>query len=158
MNKKISNQILIILVLICGLLLGMIESNEATDYNTNNIKVTYYSHIQDYGWEEEYSKTDGEQSGTTGQNKKLESIKIKLENAPQNAKIEYQAHIENIGWQNWGTDNSQAGTTGKNLRMEAIRIRLVNLEDYTVRYRTHVQDIGWQDWVEDGEVAGTTGR
>ena len=158
MNKKVLNQIVLILVLICGLLLGMIESNEATDYNTNNIKVKYYSHIQDYGWEEEYSKSDGKESGTTGQNKKLESIKIKLENAPQNAKIEYQAHIENIGWQNWGTDNSQAGTTGKNLRMEAIRIRLVNLEDYTVRYRTHVQDIGWQDWVEDGEVAGTTGR
>ena len=156
MNKKLLNQILIIMLLIFGLVLGMIERNEATSLNTNNIGVEYYSHVQDEGWEEEYSRANGEESGTTGQNKKLEAIKIKLVNAPQNAKIEYQAHIENIGWQNWGTDDTLAGTTGKNLRMEAIRIRLVNLEDYTVRYRTHVQDIGWQDWVEDGEVAGTT--
>lgn len=158
MNKKLLNQIFIIMILIFGLLLGMIERNDATSINTNNIGVEYYSHIQDKGWEGEYSKSNGKQSGTTGQNKKLEAIKIKLINAPQNAKIEYQAHVENIGWQNWNNDEELSGTTGKNLRMEAIRIRLVNLEDYSVRYRTHVQDIGWQDWVEDGEMAGTTGR
>ena len=158
MNKKLLNQILIIMLLIFGLVLGMIERNEATSLNTNNIGVEYYSHVQDKGWEEEYSRANGEESGTTGQNKKLEAIKIKLVNAPQNAKIEYQAHIENIGWQNWSVDDTLVGTTGKNLRMEAIRIRLINLEDYTVRYRAHVQDIGWQDWVEDGELAGTTGK
>lgn len=158
MEKKFFNQGILIIILVIGLLLGMIESNNATSYRANDMGVEYYSHIQDIGWEEEYVKKDGEQSGTTGQNKKLEAIKINLKNAPQNAKIEYQAHIENIGWQNWMNNTELAGTTGKNLRMEAIRIRLVNLENYSVRYRTHVQDIGWQEWVEDGQVAGTTGR
>ena len=158
MNKKFLNQILIILLLITALLLGMIGRNEATSLNTSDIGVEYYSHIQDFGWEEEYSKENKETTGTTGKNKKLEAIKIKLKNAPQNAKIEYQAHVSDKGWQNWAENGNLAGTTGQNRRMEAIRIRLVNLEDYTVRYRAHVQDIGWQDWVEDGEVAGTTGR
>ena len=158
MNRKIINQILIIIILITALLLGMIESNEATSLSTNDIGVEYYSHIQDFGWEKEYEKADAETSGTTGQNKKLEAIKIQLKNAPQNAKIEYQAHVSDIGWQKWVENGNLAGTTGQNRKMEAIRIRLVNLEDYTVRYRAHVQDIGWQDWVEDGEVAGTTGK
>ena len=157
MNKKILNQFLIIILLIAALLLGMIEKNNASSLNTNDIGVEYYSHIQDIGWEKEYEKTNAETSGTTGKNLKL-ATKIKLTNAPQNAKIEYQAHVADIGWQDWKENGELAGTTGQNKRLEAIRIRLVNLEDYTVHYRAHIQDLGWQNWVEDGELAGTTGR
>lgn len=155
MNKKI-NQLGMITVLIIALLLGLIGGQKARE--SEKVGVTYYSHIQDKGWEKEYSKQNGQTSGTMGQNLKAEAVKIKLVDAPKNAEILYQAHVQDIGWQNWINNGDLAGTTGRNLKMEAIRIKLKNLENYSVEYRVHVQDIGWQEWKIDGELAGTTGR
>ena len=121
----------------------------------NQVGVKYVSHVQDYGWQNWVS--DGATSGTTGKGKRVEGIKIKLENAPSNAKITYQAHVQDIGWQGWKSNGELAGTTEKSKRVEAIKIKLENTSDYTLQYRVHVQDIGWQDWKSDGEVAGTTG-
>ena len=126
----------------------------AAQWNTN---VLYNGAVQNMNWQG--MKKSGEVSGTTGQDLRLEGIRISLGNQmDQNAQIEYQAHIEDIGWQDWKKDGEIAGTTGQSKRMEAIRIRLKNANDYTVRYRVHVQDYGWMNWCNDGEIAGTVGE
>lgn len=118
--------------------------------------LTYCTHIQDIGWQE--WKQSGAQAGTTGLSKRLEAIKIKIDNLPENASILYQVHIQDIGWQDWKQNGEEAGTTGQSKRLEAIRIKLINMPEYVVEYRTHVQDIGWQEWKEDNLLAGTTGE
>ena len=124
---------------------------------TNELGVAYYSHVQDYGWETEWA-LNGKTSGTTGKNKKVEAVEIKLVNAPKGSSIKYKAYVENIGWQDITQNGEIIGTTGENLKMEAIRISLEGLEDYSVEYRVHLQDLDWQDWVTDGEIAGFVGE
>ena len=120
-----------------------------TQEQEEKIVVAYNSHVQDLGWEKDFSKVNGQESGTTGKNLKNEAIKIKLIEAPANVGIEYQVYVKDIGWQEWKKDGQEAGTTGQNRIMEAIRIKLTGTEQYSVEYRTHVQDIGWQDYVQD---------
>ncbi len=129
-----------------------------TSVEEKNMYVSYNSHVQDKGWEKDFSKVNGETSGTTGQNKKNEAIKIKLINAPANVGITYQTYIQNLGWQNWVKDGAIAGTTGRNLKMEAIKIKLEGTDKYSVEYRSHVQDRGWLNWMKDGEVSGIAGK
>lgn len=157
-NKKIS--LFIIIIMIISLSIPIVYANETAKEVTqdNNISVLYNSHIQDIGWEKDFSVKDGAKSGTEGQSKRLEAIKIKATNLPAGVSIQYQVHIQDIGWQDWKKDGELAGTTGKGKRLEAIRIYLKGTDDYTIQYRTHVQDIGWQDWKNDGELAGTTGQ
>lgn len=119
--------------------------------------VLYNTHIQNEGWEKDFSKKDGEMSGTSGKSYRLEAIKIKLDNL-KDVSIKYQTHVENIGWQDWKKDGEMSGTQGMSYRLEGIKIKLENTEKYSVMYRVHVQDIGWQDWKYDGEMAGTQGR
>lgn len=124
--------------------------------NSFNGKVQYSTHIQNVGWQN--WKNDGEMSGTSGKGYRLESIKIELNNVPNNVGIKYKVHIQNLGWQNWKENGQEAGTTGLGYRLEAIKIELENMDQYTVMYRTHVQNIGWQEWVYDGDIAGTSGK
>lgn len=119
--------------------------------------VLYNTHIQNEGWEEDFSKKDGKMSGTSGKCYRLEAIKIKLDNL-KDVSIKYQTHVENIGWQDWKQDGEMSGTQGMSYRLEGIKIKLENTEKYSVMYRVHVQNIGWQDWKYDGEMAGTQGR
>ena len=119
-------------------------------------QISYCTHIQDIGWQE--WKQSGEQAGTTGLSKRLEAIKIKIDDLPENASILYQVHIQDIGWQEWKENGELAGTTGQSKRLEGIKIKLINMPEYTVEYRVHVQDIGWQEWKEDNLLAGTTGE
>ena len=163
-NKKMS-KICLSLMLMISLILGCMGNQygaetqivQQTTNETKQINVKYNTHIQNIGWENDFSKKDGEMSGTTGQSLRLEGIKIKLENA-EKISIKYQTHIQNIGWQDWKKDGEMAGTTGQSLRLEGIKIKLENTEKYSVMYRVHVQNIGWQDWKYDGEMAGTEGQ
>ncbi len=130
-------------------------------YNTtvtanNKVGVTYQAHVQDVGWQRWVSNE--ELSGTSGKSKRVEALKIKLENAPSNAKITYQAHVQDIGWQNWKSNGDLTGTSGKCKRVEGIKIKLENMPDYIIQYRVHVQNVGWQDWKSNGEMAGTSGK
>ena len=125
--------------------------------STEKVSVVYNTHIQNIGWEKDFSKKDGQTSGTTGKSLRLEGVKIKLNNL-SGVSIKYQTHVENIGWQDWKKDGQMAGTSGKSLRLEGIKIKLENTDKYSVMYRVHVQNIGWQDWKCDGEMAGTQGQ
>ena len=120
--------------------------------------IKYNSHIENYGWEANFAKTNGELSGTEGKSLRLEAIKMKLINVPDDVSIKYKVHVQDIGWMDWVKDGKLAGTTGQGKRLEAIRIKLEGLGDYSVKYRVHVKDIGWMNWVSNGEVAGTEGQ
>ena len=77
-----------------------------------DVSVAYHSHVQTYGWEGEWAH-NGDQSGTTGQAKRLEAFELKLENAPFNGSIEYRLHVQGIGWEpTWAADGAASGTTG----------------------------------------------
>lgn len=121
-----------------------------------NIKLNYLSHVQNVGWQNQF--TDLDMAGTTGQGLRVEALKVNLENSLPGMKIKYQAHVQNIGWQDWTEDGQLAGTVGKGLRIEALRIQLEGVPGYHVQYQTHVSNIGWQDWVQDGQTAGTVGQ
>lgn len=59
--RKLST--LMVIILIVGFFPIVSNSNEQLE-NTNNIGVNYSTHIQDYGWEKDFSKKDGDVSGT----------------------------------------------------------------------------------------------
>ena len=121
------------------------------------VGVYYQSHVQTSGWLG--TVTNGATSGTTGQNLRLEAVRIRLYTTNYGG-ITYRLHLQNDGWTGWASNGSQAGTTGQSKRAEAIQIQLSGLiaSQYNVQYRAHVQNIGWMDWVQNGAVAGTTGQ
>lgn len=121
------------------------------------MSVNYSTHIQSFGWQNYVS--DGQSSGTYGQSKRLEGIKIKLANQVYSGGIEYQTHIQSIGWQDWKANNGVSGTSGQAKRLEAIRIRLTGelAKHFDVYYRVHAQSFGWMGWAKNGEAAGTAG-
>lgn len=131
-------------------------STEAPTIN-NEIAIQYGSHVQNEGWQPWVR--DGETSGTTGQFKRIEDIKIKLANAGQSS-VKYRAHVQNEGWKGWVSDGASAGTKMESKRVEAIEIKLEGeiAQKYDVEYRAHVQDEGWQPWVKNGAIAGSTGK
>ena len=152
-SKKILLLFISLIITMCSIISLETVSNAATD-----MSISYNTHIQNIGWEADFSKSNGQSSGTSGQSLRLEAIKIKLNNAPSGINLKYQVHVENEGWQGWKNNGETAGTTGKSYRLEAIRIKLEGTKNYKVQYRAHVQNIGWQDWQEDGEMAGTSGQ
>ena len=152
-SKKILLLFISLIITMCSIISLETVSNAATD-----MSISYNTHIQNLGWEADFSKSNGQISGTSGQSLRLEAIKIRLNNAPSGVSLKYQVHVENEGWQGWKSNGEMAGTSGKSYRLEAIKIKLEGTKNYKVQYRTHVQYIGWQDWREDGEIAGTTGQ
>lgn len=148
---------------VCGKVL--VENEECT-YDENGVctvcggkevSVTYMSHVQTYG--DQSWVADGALSGTSGQSKRMEAIKIKLDNATADDHIKYKAHVQGIGWQDWVQDGEIAGTEAQSKRVEAIQIKLEGpiAEKYDVYYRVHAQQFGWLDWAKNGESAGTAG-
>ncbi len=128
---------------------------------TDKGRVTYQSHVQDIGWQT--SVADGAKSGTTGQSKRMEALRIYLTN-PKDANgkeitgsVEYRAHVQDIGWQNWVSEGKTAGTTGQSKRLEAVQIRLTGelAKQYDVYYRVHSANIGDLGWAKNGETAGS---
>ncbi|WP_297637205.1 N-acetylmuramoyl-L-alanine amidase [uncultured Clostridium sp.] len=123
------------------------------------LKIKYQVQGEDYGWQN--SVYDGALGGTEGQWKRMEGIKINLENAPQDLGISYRTHSAgDSGWRSWKNEGELSGTVGEWKRMEAIQIKLNGkiAENYDIKYRVHVADKGWLPWVKNGETAGTMGE
>ena len=121
--------------------------------------VGYQTHVQDFGTQAYVY--DGAVAGTSGQAKRMESIRINLPSTmASEGKIEYRSHVQNIGWEkDWKQTNQLSGTTGKSLRLEAIQMKLSGdiRKEYDVYYRVHAQNFGWLGWAKNGEEAGTAG-
>ena len=129
--------------------------------------VYYEVHRETYGWEVDTKdeadlskwKKDGQESGTVGESKRLEGIRIKLPEGVDGS-IEYRTHIEGTGWETeWKKDGEMSGTSGQSRRLEAIQIRLTGEieKNYDVYYSVHAQEFGWLGWAKNGEEAGTAG-
>ena len=120
--------------------------------------IAYLVHRQTYGWEGTWRK-NGAVSGTTGESKRLEGIKIKLAGKPVSGGIKYRTHIQGIGWQGWRANGRLSGTTRQSRRLEAIQVRLTGrmAKKYDVWYRVHAQHFGWMGWAKNGRSAGTAG-
>lgn len=117
---------------------------------------------------------NGNMAGTTGQNRRIEALRIDLDGAvPPGTTIEYQVHQQNNGWlpsnTTWYSAWADAGTPGFTfpnlpLRLEAIKIRLVNAPlNCHVKYWVHTANKwgsggGTGNPVYDGAQAGTTGQ
>lgn len=129
-------------------ILALPTSTSAT--SSNNIEVSYSSHVQTYGWLA-YSP---DITGTEGESKRMEALDLNVK-TPAGVTVKYRAHVQGIGWQDWVTaDNTKGtnliGTSGESKRVEAIQIVVEGSSDYVIRYRTQVQTYGWLDWVEAG--------
>lgn len=130
----------------------------STDNHCVSGSPVYSTHVQTYGWQDQVKSPN--LSGTSGQSKRLEAIKIALVGNEYTGSIRYSVHVQTYGWQDWKENGAVAGTSGESKRLEAIKIELTGemAKHYKVQYRVHVQKYGWQDWVEDGAVAGTSGE
>ena len=120
--------------------------------------VKYQTHVQDIGWQGYVS--NGAQSGTDHQSKRLEAIQIELFNkGSKQGGIRYKTHVQDIGWMGFVSDGAQSGTDHQSKRLEAIVIELTGdiANNYDVYYRVHAQTVGWLDWAKNGEYAGTAG-
>ena len=93
--------------------------------------IAYTTHVQTYGWqgdENDSSKwmTNGKMSGTSGESKRLEAIKIKLTGEmAEHYDIYYRVHAQTYGWLGWAKNGDPAGTAGLSRRLEGIQIVLV---------------------------------
>ncbi|WP_170287523.1 N-acetylmuramoyl-L-alanine amidase [Aquibacillus halophilus] len=117
----------------------------------------YSSHVQSYGWMSEV--IDGQMSGTKGQSKRLEAVKISLKDGQYAGDIVYSTHVQGYGWLNEVQNGDVSGTNGESKRMEAIKIELRGeiANHYDVYYRVHAQNFGWLGWARNGAKAGTAG-
>lgn len=133
------------------------STNRSFVTDSTDLSVIYSTHAQDYGWLN--TVKDGEVSGTIGESKRLEAIKVSLKNAPYSGGISYKTHMQSYGWLNSVTNGAISGKTGESKQAEAIQINLTGEMNnhYDVYYRVHSQDYGWLGWAKNGQSAGTQG-
>ena len=119
--------------------------------------IQYQTHVQTYGWQG--WKNDGAMSGTEGQAKRLEGIKIQFLDPPYSGDVRYKTHVQTYGWQDWVSNGAMSGTSGQAKRLEGIQIELTGdmAAQYDIYYRVHAQTFGWMGWAKNGEQAGTAG-
>ena len=106
-------------------------------------------HIKDIGNKEYKNITKDTILGTTGQDKRIESIKI----TGKDTCYLYRVQQKNIGWSDWTSNGQWAGAQGKALQIEAIEIKKAL---FTVN--PHVQDKGWMGDRAAETVIGITGH
>ena len=83
--------------------------------------IQYRAHVQNKGWLNWVNS--GEIAGTTGENRQMEAIEIKIKES-LGKKIKYRVHVQDYGWMDWKQNGELAGTTGENKRIEAIQIKV----------------------------------
>lgn len=106
-------------------------------------------HIKDIGNKEYKNITKDTILGTTGQDKRIESIKI----TGKDTCYLYRVQQRNVGWSDWMSNGEWAGAQGKSLQIEAIEIKKAM---FTVN--PHVQDRGWLGDRAAETVIGITGH
>lgn len=68
---------------------------------------------------------DGSTSGTIGESKRLEAVRLELTSDVSDGEILYKSHVQDEGWQSkWKSDGQISGTVGIGKRLEAIQIKL----------------------------------
>ena len=151
-------------------------SDGATQDQIENA-ISVQSHVSGLGWQEGASiAKNGQISGTTGQSRAIEAVRIRLSDELSNHySVWYRVHSADFGWLGWAKDGSEAGSVGYGKAAQAIQIVVLSREasapgdtsnafknrsdePASLAVRAHVSNIGWLSPVKDGKVAGTTGR
>lgn len=89
-----------------------------------NSQISYRVNVAGKGWMDWVSS--GELAGTTGENRQIEAIEIKLTGElAKKYNVVYRVHMASKCWGKWVKNGELAGTTGENRRIEAIEIKLV---------------------------------
>lgn len=156
--KNLIIGLFVLVVTVCAFSIEMYADDiTSVDETKPDIEVSYSTHVQKNGWMDYV--TNGASGGTAGEAKRLESIKIKLNNSTYEGGISYRTHVQKYGWMDWVSDDAVSGTTGEAKRVEAIQIKLTGevAEYYDVYYRVHVQNYGWLGWAGNGQSAGSCG-
>lgn len=127
-------------------------------YPGTDCLLAYKTHIQDVGWESNWS-VDGATSGSTGKGRRLEALYIDYVGTEYSGGVKYCTHVQDIGWQGWKNDGQMSGTSGQSKRLEGIKIELTGdvANYYDIYYRVHCEYFGWLGWAKNGEFAGTEG-
>ncbi|HHU19715.1 MAG TPA: hypothetical protein GXZ58_05725, partial [Bacilli bacterium] len=65
-------------------------------------------------------------SGTSGEGKRLEGIRIKLTgDLAKHYDVYYRTHVQDFGWLDWTKNGEASGTEGLGKRVEGIEVQLV---------------------------------
>ena len=97
---------------------------------------------------------DGKLSGTEGQGKRIEGLKINTY-APD-GDVTYRAYIHNKGWTEWVSSNKEIKSNGNDIENIQVKLNGSLANNYNVYYRTHNRYYGWLGWTSNGEIAGTS--
>ena len=118
------------------------------------VSINYNTHLRDIGWQG--NRSNGATSGTTGQNRRMEAIRISLANTPVAGGVRYQVLSQGLGWLPWAANGNIAGTVGQGRQVEGIRIELTGAmaNQFHVEYRVFQAGHGWLGWVRNGATAG----
>lgn len=132
-------------------------STSSTTVATKKPSVKYSSYVENIGWQT--SVRDGALSGTVGQGKRIEAVRISLENTPVSGGVIYRTNVQKNGWMPFVSAGTISGTTGEDKRIEAIQVKLTvdMAKQYDLYYRVHAQSFGWLEWAKNGMKAGSEG-
>lgn len=98
-------------------------SQDGTPLGNDSISVQ--SHISGIGWESQ-PVGNGQTSGTVGQSRAIEAIKLSLSGGLSDSyDIWYRVHSANVGWLGWASNGEPAGTQGYACQIEAIQIKVL---------------------------------
>lgn len=119
--------------------------------------VAYASYVQSIGWTN--TVKNGALSGTQGQSKPVEAIKVNIENSPYSGKLVYASKMQGGNWLSSVTNKEVSGIEGYSKPLETVKINLSGeiADYYDIYYRVHVQSYGWLGWAKNGMKAGTEG-
>ncbi|MBO1684306.1 hypothetical protein HJV15_17020, partial [[Clostridium] scindens] len=136
--------------------------------------IIYQTHVSNIGWQNEVK--DGELAGTTGENKRIEALRIHLtDELADKYDVYYRVHASEFGWLGWAKNGETSGSTGYGSSAEAIQIKLIvksNGEDLgrqertylssenisKIEYQEHVEMYGWQSVKVGDDIIGTVGQ
>ncbi|MBR0384538.1 MAG: cell wall hydrolase [Eubacteriaceae bacterium] len=117
----------------------------------------FNAHVQDIGWQDSVGNFG--MVGTLNQSKRLEAIRLLIDDPVYAGNIRAMVHMQDIGWNQGWVDGGIAGTTGQGRRVEGVRLELTGAtaSKFDIYYRAHVQNIGWLGWAKNGQAAGSEG-
>ena len=136
---------------------GKPDTTDGLSYTQLTKKVKYMAYVQKKGWLNKVSS--GKSAGTTGQNLRMEAMKIYLSGDGPSGDILCSTHVANKGWLSYKSSGNVAGTTGEGLGIQAIKLKLTGelSRTFDIYYRVHVEGVGWLSWAKNAQIAGTVG-
>jgi hypothetical protein len=115
------------------------------------VGVSYAVKQQDKDWTD--FLRDGETAGVTGEQRRVEAIRVMLYNKPDYMDVEYIVNLEGSSWGPWERDGGVAGAPSGGRSIFSFQMRLISAyEGSHINYQGHFQDRGWLGPIRDGAL------